>query len=292
MKVLITGGEGYIGSYLTELLLNSGFEVTTLDNGFNSRRYNLEGHTKQLKRFYGSVCNADVVSRAMEGVKAVYHLAARMDFENSNRHPIRLQQTNVEGTTNILCCAKKSGVDKVVFTSSASVYGNLVGSKETDPTSPLNMYGATKLAAEAICRGFYQSGQETIILRFFNCWGRSLSNSFVNKLVTQENPVILGDGRQTRDFVYIEDVLSALKNCLAWDSGIYNIGTGEEITIEALWRTLRKEEPQFKFYPVGYNDIFRSCADITFTTSQTGWKPTVLMSELSKDDIAKMCSRL
>lgn len=292
MRVLITGGEGYIGSYLTELLLNSGFEVTTLDNGFNSRKYNLQGHTKQLKRFYGSVCNADVVSRAMDGVKAVYHLAARMDFENSNRHPIRLQQTNVEGTTNILCCAKKAGIDKVIFTSSAAVYGNLVGSKETDPTSPLNMYGATKLAAEAICRGFYQSGQEVVILRFFNVWGRNLSNSIVNKFVREEKLVIFGDGRQTRDFVYIEDVLNALKNCLTWDSGIYNIGTGEEITIEGLWRLLRKEEPTFKFFPIGWNDIFRSCADISFTTSQTGWKPTVLISELSKEEIIKRCSIL
>lgn len=292
MRVLITGGEGYIGSYLTELLLNSGFEVTTLDNGFNSRRYNLQGHTKALKRFYGSVCNADVVSRAMDGVKAVYHLAGRMDFENSNRHPIRLQQTNVEGTTNVLCCAKKAGIDKVIFTSSAAVYGNLVGSKETDPTSPLNMYGATKLAAEAICRGFYQSGQEVVILRFFNVYGRNLSNSIVNKFVREEKPVIFGDGRQTRDFVYIEDVLNALKNCLTWDSGIYNIGTGEEITIEGLWRLLRKEEPTFKFFPIGWNDIFRSCADISFTTSQTGWKPTVLMSELSKEEIVKRCGIL
>lgn len=225
----------------------------------------------------------------MQGIDAIYHLAARMDYTDSYRQPARLCSANVEGTTNLFCMADRAGVNKVIFTSSAAVYGNIIPAKETDSKVPINMYGATKSAAEEICRGFYQKGFEVIILRLFNIWGRKNSNSVINKFVNCHN-VIYGDGKQTRDFVFVDDLLLALGHALNWDSGIYNIGSGEETTIEAIHAMLKDEEPKYKDFEAGWNDIFRSCADTSYTEQATGWKAKTLISELNREEIIRLCN--
>lgn len=288
MHFLITGGQGYIGNYLTASLLDDCNTITTLDSNFSSKEYDFSNYPRQkLIRHQASTCNPDATMRALAGVEVIYHLAARSDFENSYRHPMRLYQSNVEGTTNLCCMANRAGVNKIIFTSSAEVYGNLVGAKETDPTNPVNMYGASKLAAESVLRGFYQKGMEVIILRLFQVYGRQNSGSIINKLVEGQKE-IYADGSQTRDFVHVDDVVQALKLARDWDPGIYNIGTGEESTIGSVWSLINpEEEPTYIPYPVGYDEAYRSCADTSLVSKY--WKPKVLLSELSREKIVKLC---
>jgi len=184
--------------------------------------------------------------------------------------------------------ANRVGVNKVIFASTAAVYGNLVGAKETDPCVPINMYGASKLAAESICKGFYQKGMEIVIFRIYNVWGRKNSSSVINKFVNGGR-TIYGDGQQTRDFVYIDDVLKALLMDL--DPGIYNVGTGQEITIGGLFEKLNPgKEAEYKNFCPGYDEPIRSCSDIS-TLSSFGWKPQYHISELDIDQIKLLCNQ-
>lgn len=290
MHILITGGEGYIGNYLTEVLLEEGFFVTTLDSHFANKPYDFSKYPRnRLRRFQASVVNPDVTIRAMQGVDIIYHLAARMDYNQSYRHPIRMAQSNIQGTCNLLCMANRAGINRIIFSSSAAIYSS-VPAKETDSPMPVNMYGASKLAAEALCRGFYHKGMEIVILRFFNVWGRRNSQSIVNKFANGNN-TIFSDGFQTRDFVYIGDVLKALRSSIDWESAIYNIGTGEEITIEGLYKILNPDkEPKYKDFQSGWSEPYRSCADTEFTEKNTGWKAQTLISDLDKERIIKLCN--
>lgn len=285
MHALITGGQGYIGYHLAKALMARGHAVTTLDTGFNARQpLHLNG---RVARYQASVANPDAVGRALQGVDVVYHLAARHDWENSPRHPLRLFETNTLGTATVLAMAGKVGVDRVIFASSAEVYGNIVGAKPTDPCVPVNMFGASKLAAEAVCRGFYQQGMEIVILRLYNVWGKAGSCSVVDRFL-QGADVIYGDGMQTRDFVYVDDVVRALIGAIDWDSNIYNIATGEETTINGLWALMHPPEWQPRYdldYQTGQQELHRSCGDI----SATPWKPEVRISELDANGIKQRC---
>lgn len=289
MHFLITGGQGYIGNYLTASLLDDCNTITTLDSNFSSKEYDFSNYPRpKLIRHQASTCNPDAVIRSLAGVEVIYHLAGRSDFENSYRHPMRLFQSNVEGTVNLCCMANRAGVNKIIFASSAEVYGNLVGAKETDPTIPVNMYGASKLAAEAILRGFYQRGMDVIILRIFSCYGRGNGTSIINKLVNGQKD-LYADGSQTRDFVYVDDVVEALKAAKDWDSGIYNIATGEETTLGAIWSIINPgEEANYVPYPVGYDEAYRICADTDLVSKS--WKPKVLLSELDREKLVELCS--
>lgn len=283
MKILITGGEGYIGSWLTKKFLDDGHIVTTLDNCSNTKPiFNFTKYSHRLIRHQASTSNPDAVGRAMQGVNVIYHLAARYDWENVPRHALRLVETNVQGTATVLTMARKVGVDKVIIASSSEVYGNIINAKPTDPCTPVNMVGATKLAAEAICRGFYQTGLDVIILRLYNVWGGNNSISVVNKFATGDG-IIYGDGYQTRDFVHINDVIKALQASLNWDPNIYNIATGEEITINGLWHIINPDlSPKYKSDAIiGYEELHRSCGNI----DATPWKPDILMSQLNSETI-------
>ena len=292
MHILITGGEGYIGNYLTEALLEKNTKVTTLDSRFSNKPYIITANypKENLRRFQASVTNPDAVIRALQGVDLIIHLAARMDYNNTYRHPIRLSQTNVQGTCNLLSMANRAGVEKIIIASDAAVYGNVIPAKESDTPMPLNMYGATKLATEAISRGFYQRGMDIVILRLFNVWGRKNSNGVINKFVNGER-IIKGDGKQTRDFIYVDDVIDAFKAAIYWDSGIYNIGTGEETTIESVYSIFHQDKPDYQNFPPGWNEVLRACADMTFTGQSVQWKPKVFLSNLSKDEVIKLCER-
>ena len=137
MHILITGCQGYIGSHLTKSFLDAGHTVTTLDNCFNAKSsiFDFTTYNGRLIRHQASVANPDAVGRALQGVDVIYHLAARTDWENAPRHPLRLFETNVQGTATVLTMARKAGVDKVIFTSDAAVYGNIIGARPTDPWS-------------------------------------------------------------------------------------------------------------------------------------------------------------
>lgn len=285
MHVLITGGQGYIGSYLARAFLDAGHIVTTLDSTFNSKRiFDYKEYGSRLVRHQASVANPDAVGRAMDGVNVVYHLADRHDWENSPRHPLRLFETNVLGTATVLSMARNAGVDKVMFSSSTGVYGNLVGAKPVDPCMPISLQGASKLAAEAVCRGFYQLGLEVTILRIASTWGKAGSCSVVSKFASGHN-VVYSDGSQTRDFVYIDDVVTALMLALDWDSNIYNIATGVETAVGGLFQIINPGVTvQYTNPP--QDEVYRFCGDI----DDTPWKPKVLISELTGERIKVLCS--
>lgn len=290
MKVLVTGGQGYIGSYLVKSLLNDGHSVVTLDSGFNSVSMDYSKCPSKPIRHQATIVNEEAVIRSMQGVHLVYHLAARCDWDLSWRHPVRLMDINVRGTYTVLSMAKRAGVSKVVFTSSAAVYGNLVDARPTDACQPVTLYGASKLAAEAACRGFYQMGMEIIILRLYNVWGGKLSRSVVNKFANGGSAVIYGDGLQTRDFVHISDTIGALKRAADADSVIANVGTGEEVTVEGLWTKLKNgAKPEYKEGPVGLDELYRSCADIQYTKQALSWEPEILISQLKASDVERLC---
>lgn len=288
-QALITGGQGYIGTHLAKSILrDKNWAVTTFDSNFSSKKQIKIQSTSRLMRHSASVVNSDAVARAMREVDVVYHLAARMDWNDSYKQPVRLVNTNVVGTAVVLAMAKRAGVEKVVFVSSAAVYGNIVGATENDSCVPVNMYGATKLASEAICRGFYNLGMEIVILRFYNVWGGEGSESVVNKFI-DGSKVVYGDGDQTRDFIHITDVVKVLMKARDWDPAIYNIGTGVETTINGLWVLVNGSEVKPSYERPPGIEIFRSCADMEYTFRNTSWRPEVFLHELGLEGIKGMC---
>lgn len=288
VRALVTGGYGYIGGHLVLALLREGWDVTVMDTMFNSKSWDF-GYGDKLYTLNASVCNPDAVSRAVEGIDIVYHLAARMDWSRNPRHPVRLFHTNVNGTVTLLSVANVAGVDDIVFASSAAVYGNVVGAEEWGPANPVNLYGCSKLAAEQACRHYQNIGMNVKILRLYNVWGGAHSSSVVNKFVAGEK-VVYEDGLQTRDFIHISDVIGAMLSCRSWEPSVYNIGTGEEITIQGLWDKLNpEEEPEYKDTR-GFVEISQSCACMDNTFMRVGWRPEKLLSELSAEDIKLLCS--
>jgi UDP-glucose 4-epimerase len=290
MHVLVTGGQGYIGNHLTHALLCLNHSVTTLDSGFDKKPFEFaKSYEGKLRRFEASILNPDAIARSMVGVNAVIHLAARMDFNPSYRHPARVINCNVDGTCNVLSMAKRVGIQRVVIASSAAVYGSLINASEVSPLNPLNIYGSSKVGAEAVGRAFFQEGQDVVILRLYNTWGGRNSRSVISKFASGCKR-IFGDGTQTRDFVYIDDVIRAFIAALQWEPNIYNIGSGIEVEINALWKTLNEEQPEYEDYAIGYQEPLRSMADTTFTTAETGWKARTILPDLCREDILRLCS--
>lgn len=282
---LVTGGYGYIGGYLVDFLLSKGWKVRVLDTLFSAKRTAFG--SPQVSTSNASVSNVDAVSRAMQGVSVVFHLADRHDTSNASRHLLRLAKTNIEGTATVLTAAHNAGVNNVVFTSSFAVYGELSGGMEIDPLGPVSMHGATKAAAEALCQCYSALGTDVKILRLFSVWGRELSDSIVNKFAAGHN-VIWGDGEQTRDFIFIDDVVNALYNAIVWDAGVYNLGTGVETTLRGLYSLINgSQEPELaEQTPV---EIYRAVADTSSTQDRTKWQAKVLMSELTREEVIAKC---
>jgi nucleoside-diphosphate-sugar epimerase len=288
MKVLITGGHGYIGCHLTEALISNA-EVATLDSMFSS----VEDFqpVRGVIRHKASTTNPDAVGRAMSGAHVVYHLANRHDWDvRSSRHPMRLADANLKGLVTVLTMARATGIDRIIHTSCASVYGNIIGAIENDTCVPVDFHGAMKLAEEAICRAFYNLGLEIVILRLGQVWGGHGSHSVVNQLLRRPQDALGHDADDTLDLVFIDDVIRALKWSRRWDSGIYNIGTGVESTIGGLWKLLVGEgEPNVATNVTGMDRLSRMCLDQTYTEAETGWKPKVLLTSLNRDEIVDRC---
>jgi len=287
--VTITGGAGFIGYWTAKRLLEEGFEVKILDNLHTAHMLS------KIRELGLEVIRIDVrdtigLERAFKSSDYVIHLAALISVEESSKVPELYHEVNATGTLNVLKAAMKAGVDKVVYGSSAAVYGvpNELPIQEDHPTKPISIYGATKLAGEAYCSSFHRTfGLETIILRYFNAYGPGQSEEyagvierFIKRVKGGEPPIIYGDGLQTRDFVYVEDVANA--NLLALNSpinfGIFNIASGKSITILDLARMILdflSSDLKPVFAPPRKGDIRHSLANIQRAKKVLGFEPRI-----------------
>jgi len=293
MKVFVTGGSGFIGSHLVNSLLKDGNRVTIYDNFKNSHESKISHLLKNgASLVKGDVTDYDSLSRVLVGFDSVVHLAAKIDVQESITFPERTNYVNVTGTVNVLraCVAQK--VRNVVAASSAAVFGNPkdLPLSENSPTIPISPYGASKLAVEHYMQAFSNSFDlNCITLRFFNVYGKGQSDAyagvitrFMEKIQKNQPLVIFGDGSNTRDFVYIDDVVRSIQNAIAKIDGkkgnFYNIASGKHITIEKLAKlmisisgktlSIEHEEPR-------KGDILDSQTSIRLAKKEIGYFPKV-----------------
>jgi UDP-glucose 4-epimerase len=249
MKILVTGGAGFIGSNLVDGLLDAGHAVRVLDNFSTGDRANLRHVADDIDVVEGDLRSYERVSWAVRGCEAVFHEGAMPSVPRSVQDPLTSSEINIGGTLNVLLAARDAGVRRVVFASSSSVYGDAPGFPrvETQATSPLAPYAVSKLAAEQYCRvAHIVYDLQTVCLRYFNVFGRrqdpfsqysAVIPKFIIAMRDGTAPTIYGDGTQSRDFTHIDDVVAA--NLLALDAaeaagGIYNIACGRQISLNDL----------------------------------------------------------
>ena len=295
---LVTGGAGFIGSHLVEALVARGDRVRVLDNVSTGRKENLAGVWHQIEFTQGDITDEAAVQKAVAGVDFVFHQAAVASVPRSVDAPLESHAACTTGTLNLLDAARKAGVKRFVLAASSSAYGNQPSpvKKETDLPSPLSPYAAAKLAAEHFCHAFYHSyGLETVCLRYFNVFGPRQDPSgpyaavipiFVQLLLAGKSPMIYGDGKQTRDFTYVGNVVQA--NLLASTappakiasspSRVFNIGSGSAISLVDLLGDLNaicgtSIVPTFQ--PPRAGDVRDSLASIDRARALLGYAPRV-----------------
>ena len=275
---LVTGGCGFIGSHVVERLIAEGWRVRVLDDLSTGHLRNLEAVRDRVELLEGSITDAELIGRATERVEVIFHFAAKVFVPESFEKPEEYERVNVHGTAMLLEAAKRAGVSRVVFSSTCAVYGNPVNVPiaESDPVNPLSPYARTKLAGEALGKKSAENGgPDFTVLRYFNVYGprqdpRSAYSGVISRFAAAiaqgERPVVHGDGLQTRDFVYVQDIVRA--NQLASNRGdtpfaIYNIGTGRETTIRDLLALLARGRPVLPVLQAARKgDIARSAAAI------------------------------
>jgi UDP-glucose 4-epimerase len=298
MKVLVTGGAGFIGSNLVKRLLADGHEVVVLDNLLSGYKSNLTPFP-EARFIHGDTRDAIAVAGAMEGVEVVFHLAASVGNKRSIDYPLIDAEINVIGTINVLEAARKAGVRKIVASSSAGIFGELktLPIKEDHPIEPDTPYGSTKLCMEKECLAYAKLYDlEAVCLRYFNVYGPNQRYDaygnvipiFAFKMLRNEALTIFGDGEQTRDFVNVGDVVQAnIKAAMTKGlSGAFNIGSNDRITINKLANLLQVAsgiKPHVINGPPRPGDVRHSLADITAARNAFGFEPSVSMEEGLKE---------
>lgn len=299
MKVLVTGGAGFIGSHLVDELLARGHTVTVLDDLSSGSMNNLKDHANDpaLRFIRGDIRDAKAVERAMADIDAVIHEAAMVSVPRSVKDPELASSVNVGGTLSMLRASLNRGVERFVYPSSCAVYGEQekLPIPEDAPPKPLSPYASSKLMAEENCRKFFErEGLETVCLRYFNVYGPRQSGGeyagvmikFLERLRADRPPIIYGDGEQTRDFVYVSDVARATLLALERNGAageVINIGTGRETSInrlcEVFLQVSAKEHLKPVHEPARPGDILRSLADISRAGKVLGYEPRVSLEE-------------
>lgn len=300
---VVTGGAGFIGSHLVEALVRRGDRVRVVDDLSSGQRANLvelglgdPGSGAPVELFLGEVGDPGVLGPALSGARGVFHEAAQVSVPASVKAPLESYRTNVMGTLAVLEAARAAGVKRVVFAASSAAYGDdpELPKVEDMAPRPLSPYASGKLAGEALlatwsrCYGF-----ATVALRYFNVYGpRQADNSpysgvialFSKAVLAGRVPTIFGDGSQTRDFVFVRDVVAA--NLLAMErasgSGLYNVGTGVSVSVLELYRTLAVlagRDPEPRFAPAREGDVPHSRASIERARRELGFEPRVTLGE-------------
>ena len=296
-RVLVTGGAGFVGSNTVKQLLKSGASVTVLDDFYTGAEDNLPSSDPRLDVIRGSVTDFDLVRKVMKGAEVIIHEAAR-NIIVSTRNPREDYEVNIGGTLNVLLAAREIGVRRVVYTSSASVYGNprYLPINEDDATNMLSPYSVSKFAGENYCKAFYESyGLSTAVVRYSNVYGPGqrpdnpycgVVSKFFEAAAAGVAPRIHGDGEQTRDYTYVDDAEEAtlLAAFMAKADGqIYNVGTGRETTVNQLARTILeiagvKVEPAYVDRR-DIDNIRRRVVNIERIRRELRWVPSVTVEQ-------------
>jgi nucleoside-diphosphate-sugar epimerase len=293
MRVLVTGGCGFIGSHLAEALVREGHEVRVLDNFFSGRRANLKAVARDVEVLRGDCADPRAAARAVKGVEVVYHEAAVPSVARSVDDPALSHRANSTATLTMLTAARDAGVRRFIYAGSSSVYGDTpkLPKREDMEPKPLSPYAIGKLTGEHYLRVFHQLyGLETLTLRYFNVFGprqdpgspySGVISLFTTALLAGRTPVIFGDGRQSRDFTYVENVvrgnLLALRARRAEGQAV-NLATGRRITLLQLLAELARlagRKVKAEKRPVRRGDIRHSLADIGAARRLLGYRPTV-----------------
>lgn len=295
-RYLVTGGGGFIGSSLTEALLARGDSVVVLDNFSTGRRQNLKG-IEAATLVEGDVCDPATLRRAMEGVDCVFHEAAIPSVARSVEAPVPSDRVNVGGTVLVLDTARQLGIKRVVYAASSSAYGDTptLPKREDMSTFPLSPYAVSKLAGEHYLRVFAQLyGMETCALRYFNVFGprqdpaseyAAVIPRFITKMLRGEQPTVFGDGEQTRDFCFIENVIDAnlrAASATGLKGQVVNVACGRRISLNDLVAGINKAigksiEPVYTQGRAG--DVKHSLADISAAKALLGYEPKVHIEE-------------
>ncbi len=293
MKVIVTGGAGFIGSHLVDRLIQEGHTVVVIDNLSTGSRKNLNPKAK----FY----RIDIRSKAVEAIfrkerpDALFHYAAQIDVRKSIVDPRNDAEINILGSLNLLESCRKCKVKKIIFASSGgAIYGeaNIIPTSETYPVQPISPYGAAKLSVEQYLHYYHEiHGMRFCVLRFANVYGPRQNSKgeggvvavFADAMLSGRRPIIYGSGQQTRDFVFVADAVEANILALhAGKTGVFNIGTGKETSVRELFVKIKRNTGFRKnalLAPARPGDLKRSCLDASKARRELRWIPSTLLEE-------------
>lgn len=294
-RIVITGAAGFIGSHLVEAFVADGHEVVAIDNLCTGDRENLRQVWQEIEWVEADICDRDRMLAATVGADAIIHHAALASVPLSVEDPARVNRVCVDGTLSLLDAARRHGVRRFVYAASSSCYGDqpFAANRESDPCRTLSPYAASKLAGENYCHAYFHTwGLETICLRYFNVFGprqdpdspySAVIPLFVTRVLSGEPPIVFGDGNQSRDFTYVDNVVAANRLAVNAPSAAcgesYNIANGRSVTLNELLAQIAeklggmKVEPDFQ--PPRPGDIRDSMADISRAVRQLGYDPHV-----------------
>jgi len=297
VRILVTGGAGFIGSNICRVLVRRETKVLVLDNFSTGKEENLAKIHNQVGIIKADITDLKTVHKVVQNVDYVLHQAALPSVPRSVKDPLSSNQANVVGTLNILLAARDAGVKRVIYASSSSVYGDspLLPKKEDLNPAPLSPYAVSKLTGEYYCQVFYSVyGLETVVLRYFNVFGphqdptslyAAVIPKFIQAMLKGEAPTIYGDGEQSRDFTYVDNVVQA--NILALETKdaagkILNIACGERTKISGLVSSLNKilgSKIKPSFAPPRPGDVKHSVASISLAKKVLGYQPQISIEE-------------
>jgi nucleoside-diphosphate-sugar epimerase len=295
---LVTGVAGFIGSSIARALVTRGDRVRGVDNFSTGKRHNLVG-LESIELIEGDLNDPGLAERSCRDINVIFHEAALPSVPRSIEHPVVSNRANVDATVKLLDAARRSAVRRVIYAGSSSAYGNSpsLPKKEDMLPAPLSPYAVSKLAGEQYMATFYRVyGLETVTLRYFNVFGPHQDPTsqysgvlaiFISKMLRNQTPTIYGDGEQSRDFTYIDDVVAG--NLLAASADpsrvagqVFNLATGMRVTLNEtvqILRDLTAYHGEIQHGPERSGDVKHSLADITNAKSQLGYEPIVLFPE-------------
>lgn len=302
MKVLVTGGCGFIGSNLIDELVDRGYSVVNVDNLSADNDQFYFNSSKRVQNYHFDICDTKQLIDVSKGCEFIFHLAAESRLGAAIADPRKAISSNIEGVVSVLETAKTNKIKGIVFSSTSSIYGLNTNFplKETEKENCLNAYSSTKYAAELFLRNYYEIyGIKSVILRYFNVYGERSPKSgqyalvlgIFEKLLKAGKPLtVTGDGTQERDFIHVKDIALANIKCIEqydsnpkmWEADVFNVGYGETKTINELANALSDSIVYIQKPP---GEAFSNLSDNTKFKSSTGWTPTIKVLDWIKENL-------